>query len=112
MILTVKMYELDDGDGHVGSEFEDEDNSISRMSMQMVGNIYMPKANANPYLYLGLVFGHVVEYTKVLLDYAIKESFGFVVNNESDRVTMSYKAHGCPWRVHASPMAYGNIISS
>ncbi|XP_048326720.2 uncharacterized protein LOC125421555 [Ziziphus jujuba] len=102
-----KVYELNDDDWSVGSDSEGE-NPIVTMFRQMVGNVYMLRPDGKSYLCNGLIFDNVINYRKVLLDYAIEEGFGYIrLKNEKDKIIMHCAVEGCPWRIHASPMLGG-----
>lgn len=60
---------------------------------------------------VGQRFNNVNEFRDALRKYSIAHQFAFKYKkNDSHRVTVSCKAEGCPWRIHASRLSTTQLI--
>jgi hypothetical protein len=68
--------------------------------------------NKDTILGVGQIFNTFTAFREALKKYSMENGFSFKFKkNETHRVTVVCKSHGCPWRIHVSRLATTQLVS-
>ena len=65
----------------------------------------------NPNIVKGALFPNIVSFSKAVRHYAVTRGFELAdIKTDKTRFIAKCKTEGCPWRIHASRIFYGETI--